>query len=123
LVSASEGGFRDIQWSIKVEYGFAFDLNGSFTPSVSDTWAALKLDATSATSVPTRLYRMSVDVLTKKNNGGVEHSMTFSDLAENDRKPDSRLGIIEAYSMNASIIKACIIHHVLTTSYKNGVYV
>jgi hypothetical protein len=80
---------------MKVEYGFAFDLNGSFTPSFSVTWAALKLDATSATSVPTRLYRMSEGVLTIENNGGVEHSMTFSDLAENDRKPDSRLGIMK----------------------------
>ena len=71
-------------------------MNGWSTPRVSATWAAPRLDVTSATSAPTSLYRMSVGVLTKENDGGVGHSMTPSDLAENAERPIPALALEEA---------------------------
>ena len=59
---------------------------------------------------------MSVGVLTKENDGGVRHSMTPSDLAENAERPIPALALLKH---KASIIGAFIIKHASTTSYKH----
>jgi hypothetical protein len=105
---------------MKVEYGVALDLNELFTPRVSATWAAPRLDVTSAKRAPTRLYRMSVGVLTMENNGGVGHSMSPSDLAENAERPIPGLAILKhAYysSHYYSMHYSPRINHVLQEIY------
>jgi hypothetical protein len=105
---------------MKVEYGVDLDLNGLSTPRVSATWAAPKPDVSSATSAPTRLYRMSVGVLTIENNGGVGHSMSPSDLAENAERPIPALALLKhAYcsSHYYSMHYSPRINHVLQENY------
>jgi hypothetical protein len=110
---------------MKVEYGVALDLNGLFTPRVSATWAVPKLDVASTIRAPSRLYRMSVGVLTIENNVGVGHSMTPSDLAENAERPIPALALLKHaycssryYSMHYySMHYSPRINHVLQENY------
>jgi len=64
---------------------------------------------------------MSVGVLTKENDGGVRHSMTPSDLAENAERPIPALALLKHKA--SIIIEVCIITHVLATSYKKSIHV